>query len=327
MKRLGLMLSIALTCLPLLGFAQRNRQAPQVLLDEVFQLSRHCYFFQEYATLEQKNEWYIVAVFLSREAVRPASGAKAAASTQSQCGAELPQVRLYRLVNDTTVAFCDSVFINSYSASMGGVSAFDNSGLHKIMINQQCNPPSGAPAPLLCYALSAFEITEKGKFRNLLSIGNVPERWVNGQPTGRPLEPVVSQNLDKTIYPELLAVDDFFEGDPAFRADDFPKATLVYAWDAKAKTFKHKSDQFPGHFAAPSEIARMSDDAKLVSIMERVMVLAAVKRMDDAKKLMDLNLTPERFSRWKKETPERGVAIALERLKQKLISCIARYQQ
>lgn len=71
----------------------------------------------------------------------------------------------------------------------------------------------------------------------------------------------------------------------------------------------------------------MSDDAKLITIMEGVMVLAAVKRMDDAKKLMDLNMTPGRFSRWKEETPERGVALALDRLKQKLANCIARYGQ
>jgi hypothetical protein len=313
--------------MPLVASAQRNRQAPLFLLDEVFRLTRQCYFFQEYATFEQKNKWYIFAVFLSREAVRPALGTKAPVSPQSPCGPKLPQVRLYRFVNDTTVAFCDSVFINSYSASLGGVTAFDNSGLQKIMINQACNPSQGALAPLLCYALSMFEITEKAKFRSLLTIGNVPERWVNDQPSGRPLEPVVSDNLDKTISPELLAVDDFFEGDPAFRADDFPKITLVYAWDEKAKAFKNKSDQFPGKLAPSAEIARMSEDTKLVTIMERVMVLAAVKRMDDAKKLMDLNMSPERFSRWKAETPERGLARALDRLKEKLTRCIARYEQ
>jgi hypothetical protein len=327
MKRSWLVLGVVLTCLPLVASAQRNRQAPPFLLDEVFRLTRQCYFFQEYATFEQKNKWYILAVFLSREAVRPASGTKAAVSPQSPCDPKLPQVRLYRFVNDTTVVFCDSVFINSYRASVGGASAFDNSGLQKIMINQACNPSEGALAPLLCYTLSVFEITEKSEFRNLLSIGNVPERWMNDQPTGRPLEPVVSDNLDKTIYPELLAVDDFFEGDPAFRVDDFPKITLVYSWDPKAKAFKHKSDQFPGKFAASAEIARMPDDAKLVTIMERVMVLAAVKRMDDAKKLMNLNITPERISRWKTETPERSVALALDRLKHKLTRCIERYEQ
>jgi hypothetical protein len=321
------MLGIAITCLPLVASSQKNRQAPPFLLDEVFRLARQCYFFQEYATLEQKSRWYILVVFLSREAVRPASGTKAVVSPHSLCGPQLPQVRLYRFVNDTTVTFCDSVFINSYSASVGGASVFDNSGLQKIMINHACNPPQEALAPLLCYALSVFEITETAEFRSLLSIGNVPERWMNGQPTGGPLEPVVSEDLDKTIYPELLAVDDFFEGDPAFRIDDFPKITLVYAWDAQAKVFKHKSDQFPSKLAAPAEIARMSEDATLVSIMEGVMVLAALKRMDDAKKLMDLNLTPERFSRWKTETPGRGVALALDRLKEKLILCIARYQQ
>jgi hypothetical protein len=327
MKRSALVLSIALACVSLVASAQRNRQAPPFLLDEVFRLSRQCYFFQEYATLEQKNEWYILAVFLSREAVRPGSGTKVAVSPQSPCGPKLPQVRLYRFINDTTVAFCDSIFINSYSVSIGGASAFDNSGLQKIFFNQACNPPQGAGAPLLCHALSVFEITENAKFRNLLSIGNVPERWMNDQPTGHPLEPVVSDNLDKTIYPELLAVDDFFEGDPAFRVDDFPKITLVYAWDAKANAFKNKSDQFPGKLAPPAEITRMPEDARLVTIMEGVMVLAAVKRMDDAKKLMDLNMTPERFSRWKAETPERGVALALDRLKGKLTRCIARYGQ
>lgn len=326
MKRFGLILVAALISLPMPASAQRNRQAPPFLLDEVFRLSQQCYFFQEYATIEQMDTWYVLTVFLSREAIPLASGAKAAASPQSPCGPKLPQVRLYRFVNDTTVALSDSTFIEGFSASMGGASDFDNSGLQKIIINNRCNPPEGALAPILCQVLSLFEISEKAKLRSLLAVEDVPERWVNGHPTGRPLEPVVSDNIDKTVYPELLAVDDFFEGDPAFRIDDFPKVTLVYAWEEKAKMFKHRSEQFPGKLAAPREITRLPDGTHIVTIMERVMTLAAVQRMDDARKMMDLNLTPDRFSKWKSETPERGVALDLDRLKRKLTHCIERYR-
>ncbi len=324
MKRSIFIGCVAFLLFPLVASSQSNRQAPPLLLNEVYRLAGQCYFFQEYATLEQKNKWYVLALFLSRETVR--SGSKAAVSPQSSCGPKPPQVRLYRVKNDTTIVFCDSVLIDSYSASIGMASAFDDSGLQKLVINQACNPLRSAQAPLLCYALSVFEITSREKFRNLLTIGNLPERWANGHPTGRPLEPVVTEDIDKTIYPELLAVDDFFEGDPAFRADDFPKITLVYAWDPKANAFKNKSEQFPGKFAAPVEIARMPDEAKLVTIIDKVMALAAVKRIEDARKFMDLNLTPERFVQWREQAPERGSSIAMERIKELLVRCIARYK-
>ncbi len=324
MKRSIFLGSVALLLFPLVASSQSNRQAPPLLLDEVYRLAGQCYFFQEYATLEQKNKWYVLALFLSRETVR--SGSKAALSPQSSCGPKPPQVRLYKFMNDTTIVFCDSVLIDSYSASIGMASTFDDSGLQKLVINQACNPPRTAQAPLLCYTLSVFEITSKEKFRNLLTVGNVPERWANGHPTGHPLEPVVTEDIDKTIYPELLAVDDFFEGDPAFRADDFPKITLVYAWDPKANTFKNKSERFPGKLTVPAEIARMSNEARLVTVMDGVMALAAVKRLDDAKKFMDLNMTPERFMQWREQTPERGSSIAMERIKELLVRCIARYK-
>ncbi len=292
----------------------QNRQAPPFLIDEIFRLTKQCYFFQEYATLKQKNRWYVLATFLSREAV------------QSPCGPKLPQVRLYRLVNDTTVAFSDSVLINSYSASLGVASDWDNSGLYKLLVQHACNPPQSSLPPLLCYALSVFEITGKAKFRNLIRLGDVPERWKDEHSAGIPLEPVVTEHLDKTQYPELLAIDDFFEGDPAFRADDFPKVTLIYAWDPKAKVFKNASEKFPHRFQPPSEIVSMPNNTKLVTVVEKVLMLAAVKRFDDAKKLMDLNMAPDRFSLWRAEAPERGAAISPERLKEKLTRCITRYK-
>jgi hypothetical protein len=311
---------------PTLCGQNTRRQVPPFLIDETYRLSRQCYFFQEYATLKQKNKWYVLGMFLSREAVRPGGGKKIEVSPQSPCGSKLPQVRLYRLVNDTTVVFCDSVLINTYSISFGAVADFDGSGIHKLQIQQACNPPQSGLPPLLCYAISLLEVTEKAKFRSLLRLGDVPERWANDQPTGLPLEPVVSEHLDKSVYPELLAIDDFFEGDPAFRADDFPKITLIYAWDAKGKVFKNASDQFSYRFQPLLEISRMPDNTKLVTVMEKVLALAAVKRFDDAKKLMDFNLTPDRFSQWRAEAPERGAAISLERIKEKLGRCIARYK-
>ncbi|MBM2840748.1 MAG: hypothetical protein HW412_1276 [Bacteroidetes bacterium] len=320
-------LSILCLLFPSVLFGQpAKHQVPPFLVDETYRLSRQCYFFQEYATIKQKNRWYVLGVFLSREAVPSGGGTRSEVSPQSPCGSKPAQLRLYRLVSDTTVAFCDSVVINSYSVSIRGATDFDGSGLHKIQIQQACNPPKGAQQPLLCYAISLFEITQKARFRSLLRLGDVPEQWVDDQPTGRPLEPVMSEHLDKSVYPELLAIDDFFEGDPAFRADDFPKVTLIYAWGDKGKVFKNASDKFSYRFQPITQISRLPDNMNLVTVVEMVMTLAAVKRFDDANKLMDLNLTPDRFSQWRAEAPERGAAIVMERIKEKLGRCIARYK-
>jgi hypothetical protein len=60
--------------------------------------------------------------------------------------------------------------------------------------------------------------------------------------------------------------------------------------------------------------------------VEQVLALAAVKRFADARKFMNLNLTPENFSRWRAEAPDRGGAITRERILQKIEHCIARYK-
>ena len=308
--------------------AQTRGQSPQYLAEEVYRLTDQCYYFQEYAELAQGGVSYVLATFLARDAIRTRGWVKnhPGPGAAQPCGTPPPQIRLYRFVSDTTVEFLDSAFVQTYSLSLGVGADFDNSGTLKVMFNHACRIEQGQMSPLLCYAFSVFEITKDGRLRNVNVPPNVPERWVNGEPTGRALEPVVSDNLDKTPYPELLAVDDFFEGDPAFRQDDFPKITLIYSWDDTAKVFVQRSGRFPNKFRIPDPSLPLPDSLAMTEVMQRVMSLSAVGDLNDAMQLMETGLMPDRFDRWRTHAPERSAFIDRGRLVEKLRTCIDRYR-
>lgn len=309
------------------AFAQwKGSQAPPYLANEIFRLSKECYYFKEFLLIKQNKQHYIVASFLNREAIGNRADDKALAKPDSPCGKRLQQLRLYRWVNDKKPMFKDSLFIDEFTIALGNAADFDQSGTTKLIINNLCNPPQGQAAPLLCYSFSIHEITKQEKFRNALLIGNVPERYINGQPQGYPLEPVVTDNFDKTPFPECLAVDDFWEGDPAFRSDDFPKVTLLYTWDNTAKVYKHHSDKFIQRFTLPVSLDSIPDNLHLVTFMENAMSIAAIGKHEEALKYIDAGLTKERVDGWKAKDDQRASHIELERLRSKLLLCIARYK-
>ena len=64
----------------------------------------------------------------------------------------------------------------------------------------------------------------------------------------------------------------------------------------------------------------------MTEIMQRVMSLAAIGKMEDAEKLMETGMTPDRFDRWRDHAPERGAFIDRDRLLEKLRTCIDRYR-
>ena len=307
--------------------AQTRGQAPQYLAEEVYRLTDQCYYFQEYAELAQGGaSSYVLATFLAKDAIRARGWVKKHPEPCSSqpCGTPPPQVRLYRFSSDTTVEFLDSAFVQTYSLSLGVAADFDNSGTLKVTFNQACKIDRGQMPPLLCYAFSVFEITKDGRLRNVIVPPNIPERWINGVPTGYALDPVVTDNIDKTPYPEFLAVDDFFEGDPAFRADDFPKITLIHMWDDTTKVFKQRSDRFLQRFAIPD--VTLPDSLSLVDVMGRIMILAAVGRRDDADQMIEDGLTLTRFDAWRRLAPPRAAHIDNDRLSGKIRACINRYR-
>ncbi len=301
----------------------RAPQAPTVLLDETYRMAKDCYYFKDYRIIKQNGRSYVLAAFVDREAIAPKGSTGLSAAP---CGKRLPQVRLYRVVNDSTVAVKDSVFLDKASISFALAADFDGSGTTKFVISGACKPPEGMLVPLLCYSLSIYEVTKEERLRSVLVAGNVPQRYRRGAPQGVPLEPVVTDNIDKTPYPECLAVDDFFEGDPAFRPDDFPRVTLLYTWDVKEKVYKHHSDLYPHRFALPVSLDSLAADLSLTHFMEQVMSLAAVGRHENARRLMDLGLTQERIENWKRKDPARAQHIDAERLRSALLTCIERYK-
>ncbi len=281
-------------------------------------MTKDCYYFKDYRVIKQNKRRYVLAAFVDREAI-------AAKSPAGPCGKRVQQVRLYRVVNDTTVALRDSVLLDKDNISFAFAADFDGSGTTKFVVSSACKPPEGTMAPLLCYSLSIYEVTNGEKLRSVLVAGNVPQHYRRGVPQGTPLEPVVTENIDKTPYPECLAVDDFFEGDPAFRADDFPRITLLYTWDVKEKVYKHRSDLYPHRFALPVRLDSLPADLSLTHFMEQVMSLAAVGKREDAQRLMDLGLTHERIGYWKSKDPARAQHIEADRLRSALVTCIERY--
>ncbi len=316
MKKLCLLLLF--TMAPL-SAQWKGKQAPEYLANEIFRLSKDCYYFKEFLLVKQGSQYLVLASFLTRQ------GMKNDAGSVSPCGDRRPQVRLYRWINDKKAVFKDSIFIDAFSLSLENASDFDGAGTTKFIVNHICNVPQGETQPLLCYAFSVYEITKKEKFRNALAVGNVPERYVNGYPRGIPLEPVVTGNFDKTPDPECLAIDDFFEGDFAFRADDFPKVTLVYAWDTAARAYKHRSDKFPARFGLPPSLDSLPRDISLVDFMQTVMAVAATGKQEAARKYIGMGMTPERFALWREKDAARANYIDLDRLRSKLLLCIDRY--
>ena len=319
MKKLCLLLSFLFVSTG--SFAQwKGKQAPEYLAAEILRLSEDCYYFKEYILVKQGSRYLVLASFLTRQGISKDAG------SVSPCGERRSQVRLYRWINDTKVVFKDSLFIDAFSISVGNASDFDGAGTTKFIINKICNVPQGQSPPLLCYAFSIYEITKKEKFRNTLSIGNLPERYIDGHAAGIPLEPVVTGIYDKTAYPECLAIDDFFEGDPAFRADDFPKVTLVYTWDRSAGAYKHHSDKFPARFGLPASIDSLPSGISLVEFMQIAMAIAATGNHDAARKYIGKGMTAERFDGWKEKSGARASHIDLDRLRSKLFLCIERYK-
>jgi hypothetical protein len=301
----------------------RMTQAPAVLLDETYRMAKACYYFKDYRVIKQNGVSYVLAAFVAPEAMAPKGSEGISAAP---CGKRLPQVRLYKVVNDSTVAVKDSVFLDKASISFALAADFDGSGTTKFVVSSACRPPEGTMAPLLCYSLSIYEVTKEEKLRSVLVVGNVPEHYRRGAPQGVPLEPVVTDNIDKTPYPECLAVDDFFEGDPAFRFDDFPRITLLYTWDVKERVYKHHSDLYPHRFALPVSHDSLSADLSLTHFIEQVMSLAAVGKQEDARHLMDIGLTRERIDHWKAKDPSRAQHIEADRLRAALLTCIERYK-
>jgi hypothetical protein len=254
----------------------KGSSAPPYLADEIFRLSKECYHFKEFLLFKQNNKYYVLASFLNREAIGARATDSQFAKPVSPCGSRLQQLRLYRWISDKKVVFRDSVFLDKFSIALGNASDFDRSGSTKVIVNHSCSPPQRQVAPLLCYAFSIYGITKQEKLRNALPKENLPERFVNEQPQGYALEPVVTDNFDKSGLPECLAVDDFWEGELAFRADDFPKVTLVYTWDTKTQTYKNGSDKFIQRFTFPTSIEQIPDSISLVHFFENAMSMAAV---------------------------------------------------
>ncbi len=317
MKKLCLLL--LLTIAPL-SAQWKGKQAPEYLTNEIFRLSKDCYYFKEFILVKQGSHHLVIAAFLTKQGMQNDPG------SVSPCGERRSQIRLYRWINDRKAVFKDSVFVDAFSLSLGTASDFDRAGTTKFIINHICHVPPGQSPPLLCYAFSVYEITKKEKFRNTLSVGNVPERYVNGNPQGIPLEAVVTGNFDKTPYPECLAIDDFFEGDPAFRADDFPKMTLVYTWDVRARAYKHRSNEFPARFGLPASLDSLPGDISLVDFMQTAMAIAATGKYEVARKYIQPGMTTERFQRWKEKDPNRSNHIDVDRLRNRLLVCIERYK-
>ncbi len=308
------------------GFAQwKGNFAPPYLADEIFRLSRDCYYFKEFLLIKQNNKQYVLACFLNREAMSEQTQPELG-KPSSTCAPRMQQIRLYRLVNDKKVVFRDSVMMDKFAISLGNASDFDNSGLTKIIVNHRCAPPQGALSPLLCYAFSIYGITRQEKLRSALMIANLPERYIDGRPQGYALEPVVTDNFDKSRFPECLAIDDFWEGDFAFRSDDFPKVTLVYVWDSKLQTYGDGSGDFVPRFTLPASVDEIPADIPLRDFIQNAMSLAAVGKHEAASKYIDLGLTPRHVESWKAKDEQRAKHIEYERLKTKLLACIARYK-
>jgi hypothetical protein len=303
----------------------RTTQAPAFLLDEIYRQSQNCLYYKDYRLFKQNKRRYVIAAFVNREAMTAEKRNVVLGPAASPCGSRLQQVRLYRLINDSTIVLKDSVLLDKDNIAIGYAADFDGSGTTKFIINHFCKPPEGTLAPLLCYSFSLYEISKAEKLRPLLVIGNVPEHYRRGIPQGTPLEPVVTDNIDKTPYPECLAVDDFFEGDPAFRPDDFPRITLLYTWDVKEKVYRHHSDLYPHRFALPVRLDSLSDNLSLTHFMEQVMSLAAIGKRNEALLLMELGLTPERIEHWKSKDPARAQHMEADRLRSALLACIGRY--
>lgn len=282
----------------------KGRSAPPYLANEIFRLSKDCYYFKEFLLIKQGKQYYVLASYLNREAMgeRPENNPQFAKPV-SPCGKRLQQVRLYRWISDKKVVFKDSIFFGTYSIALGSASDFDNAGTSKVIINHICSAPRNAIAPLLCYAFSIIEITQKEKLRSVLSPDSLPERYINGEPQGYPLEPVVTDNFDKSSNPECLAIDDFGEGDPAFRPDDFPKVTLVYAWDTASRQYKHHSEKFLSRFTLPASVDSLPENIHLVQFIENTMSIAAIGKSAIARKYLDLGMTPEWIAQWKLTTP------------------------
>ncbi|MEO8167554.1 MAG: hypothetical protein ABI623_04845, partial [bacterium] len=283
-------------------------------------LSKDCYYFKEYVLVQRGQRYCVLASFLTRQGISKEAG------SVSPCGKRLPQVRLYRWINDKKVVLKDSIFIDAFTISLGNASDFDGSGTTKFIVNQICSVPHGQSPSLLCYAFSVYEITKKEKFRSTLVIGNVPERYLDGHAAGIPLEPVVTGLYNKTDYPECLAIDDFFEGDPAFRSDDFPKVTLVYTWDKTGAVYKNHSEKFPARFGLPARVDSLPVGIPLVEFMQTALQIAAAGNQKAARMYIALGMTPERFAEWKEKAGPRADKVDLERLRTKLLTCIERYK-
>lgn len=320
-------LLLALILLQTPGYGQWDKfQAPQYLAEEIGRLANECYYFIEYFPFKQKDNVYALALFLNREALELRKGNVQAlhGRSHSPCGPRQQQLRLYVLANDTTAVFMDSVFIDKYSVSINAISDFDHNGTANVVVNSNCAPPPRTLPPLSCYAFSMYEVTSKGKLRNSIPLRAVPVHAPGGLATGKPLDPVVMENIDKTDFPELLTVEDFFEGDPAFAPDDIPKVTLIYVWDDTAKIFRHRSFQYPGRFTLLDPV-NISDNISLVNFVSGVLSLAAVGRMGDARRALASGLTPAHIAFWQSKYPQRARFIDAGRLRKKIETCIKRY--
>ena len=91
------------------------------------------------------------------------------------CESRQEQIRLYKVIDDSTVVFKDSDLIDRFSVSLGVGTDFDNSGMTKVVINQNCGA-SGGPIPLGCYTFSVYEVTLHEQLRLAMSLS---EGWMD----------------------------------------------------------------------------------------------------------------------------------------------------
>lgn len=60
--------------------------------------------------------------------------------------------------------------------------------------------------------------------------------------------------------------------------------------------------------------------------MQSAMSIAAIGKQDIAKKYIGVGMTNQNIEQWKTKDASRAKHIALERLRSKLLTCIARYK-
>ena len=122
-------------------------------MEEIYRLSIDRYYFYEFTLISQQNNVYALVAFLNRStslfnALKEINDISAA--SMAPCEARQQQIRLYKVIDDSTVVFEDSVLTDRFGVSLGVGTDFDNSGLTKVVINRNCGA-SGGPIPLGCY--------------------------------------------------------------------------------------------------------------------------------------------------------------------------------